>query len=183
MPNVQHSTASDRIVGLLFAMLSFGCTDKPVANDTATDERIMTFDSTTVRLVSQRDTVHLSVELAITAAQKTMGLMERRHLPAEAGMLFVYDSTQPPDAGFWMFRTRLPLDIAFMDSTGVVRATRKMLPCETALSQGCPTYAPQVPYRYALEVNAGFFERHGIGVGSALVLGDLPPSARHASSR
>ncbi len=164
-------------------MLSFGCTDKSASNDTTADERVMSFDSAKVRLVSPRDTVQLSVELAVTPAQKTMGLMERRHLPPDAGMLFVYDSTQPPDAGFWMFRTRLPLDIAYMDSAGVVRATRHMVPCETTLSQGCPTYTPDVPYQYALEVNGGFFERHGVVVGSRLLLSDLPASVLRASVR
>lgn len=134
----------------------------------------MSFDSATLSLVSGRDTVRLSVELAVTPEQKTMGLMERRHLAENAGMLFVYDSTQPPDAGFWMFRTRIPLDIAFLDSLGVVRATRTMVPCETILAQGCPTYAPGVPYRYALEVNSGYFERHGITVGSAALLPKVP---------
>jgi len=99
-----------------------------------------------------------------------MGLMERRRLADSAGMLFVYDSTQPPDAGFWMYRTRIPLDIAFLDSAGVIRAIRSMTPCPATVAQGCPTYTPDVPYRYALEVNAGFFARHGIAVGHSLQL-------------
>jgi hypothetical protein len=104
-----------------------------------------------------------------------MGLMERRHLADDAGMLFVYDSTQPPDAGFWMYRTRIPLDIAFADSTGVIRSMRAMVPCPTEVAQGCPSYTPDVRYQYALEVNAGYFARHGIVVGNSLLLNDLPP--------
>jgi uncharacterized membrane protein (UPF0127 family) len=112
-----------------------------------------------------------------------MGLMERRHLAPSAGMLFVYDSTQPPDAGFWMFRTRIPLDIAFLDSAGVVRSVRTMQPCEARIAQGCPTYNPDVPYRYALEVNAGYFQQHGVGVGSTLLLSDLPSSITASPAR
>ena len=122
------------------------------------------------------------MELAVTPEQKTMGLMERRQLAPDAGMLFMYDSSQAPTAGFWMFRTRIPLDIAFLDSAGVVRATRAMAPCEAILAQGCPTYSPDVTYRYALEVNSGYFQRHQIGVGSVALLSDLP-SSRHAGAR
>ena len=131
-------------------------------------ERVMAFDSARVRLASPSDTLQLRLALAVTAEQKTMGLRERRRLADDAGMLFVYDSTQPPDAGFWMYRTRIPLDIAFLDSAGVIRAVRSMTPCPTTIAQGCPTFTPDVPYRHALEVNAGFFARHGIGVGDSL---------------
>lgn len=129
-----------------------------------------------MRLVSTRDTARLSVELAVTPEQRTMGLMERRHLPEDHGMLFVYDSTQPPDAGFWMYRTRISLDIAFLDSAGVVRAALAMAPCEAVIARGCPAYDPEVPYRYALEVNSGYFQRHHVALGSKALLTDLPDS-------
>lgn len=134
----------------------------------------MSFDTARVRLARPNDTIPLLLELAVSHKQKTMGLMERRRVDDDAGMLFVYDSIQPPDAGFWMYRTRIPLDIAFLDSAGVIRAVRSMTPCVATIVQGCPTYAPGVPYRYALEVNAGFFARHGVTVGHSLVLHDLP---------
>jgi uncharacterized membrane protein (UPF0127 family) len=94
--------------------------------------------------------------------------MERRQLADTAGMLFVYDSVQPPDAGFWMYRTRVPLDIAYIDSAGRIRAIEHMVPCESAIPQGCPTYPPGVPYQYALEVNGGFFARRRIAVGDSV---------------
>jgi uncharacterized membrane protein (UPF0127 family) len=148
------------------------CSEKPAHSE---DERILPFDSADVRIASDRDTVIVRAELALSSEQKTLGLMERRRLSENAGMLFVYDSTQPPEAGFWMYRTRLPLDIAFIDSAGVIRAILVMLPCETTIPEGCPTYPPNVPYRFALEVNAGFFQTHAITVGWRLMLEDLPP--------
>jgi uncharacterized protein len=157
---------------LLLAMISCGCSGERSSDD-GDYEHVMAFDSAHVRLVGQRDTVPMVVQLAVTADQKTMGLMERRRLADSAGMLFVYDSLQPADAGFWMYRTRIPLDIAFIDSSGVFRAVRSMTPCTAAMAQGCPTYSPGVPYQYALEVNAGFFTRHGVGIGSSLVVSDL----------
>ena len=163
MPNV-----SSQCWALVIAVI-VACKSEPPNDDDAYDN-VMAFDTATVRLAGPRDTLPLTVQLAITGEQKTMGLMDRRRLADNAGMLFVYDSTQPPTAGFWMYRTRIPLDIAFLDSTGIIRAIHAMTPCPTTIAEGCPTYTPDVPYRYALEVNRGFFARHGIGTGHSLQL-------------
>ena len=113
-----------------------------------------------MRLVAGADTIHLRVELATTSQEQTLGLMERRQLADSAGMLFVYSAEQPATAGFWMFRTRIPLDIAFIDSLGTIVAVRHMVPCTSTLAEGCPWYAPDVPYRAALEVGAGYLAQH-----------------------
>ena len=133
---------------------------------------IMTFDTSHVRIVSKSDTIPLVVELARTNAERTMGLMERTRLADTAGMLFIYEDTQPANAGFWMFRTKIPLDIAFVDSVGVIRSIRNMVPCTTATAANCPTYEPGVPYRAALEVNAGFFQNRKVALGDRVMLGD-----------
>ena len=158
-----------------------GCGESRTESDGG-DVHIMDFATATVRLVTARDTVPLTLELAVSADQQRLGLMERRHLPERAGMLFVYDSTQPPDAGFWMYRTRIPLDIAFLDSTGVVRAVRSMVPCPTTMPEGCPSYAPDTPYRYALEVNGGALARWGAGLGARLLLGDVKRDVKRDDS-
>ena len=157
----------------LVSSVALGCPGAP-AEDANAYDRVMSFDTTRVRLATATDTLPLRIELAMSSEQKTMGLMERRQLADDAGMLFVYDADQSAEAGFWMYRTRIPLDIAFVDSTGVIRAIKSMVPCPTTIAEGCPTYAPNVPYRYALEVNAGYFARHGVAVGQTLLLGDLP---------
>ena len=170
-----------RVPLLLLAAVLVSCSPEPPDDEDAY-EHVISFDTAHVRLASQRDTLRLALQLAVSDEQKTMGLMERRRLGDDAGMLFVYDSTQPPDAGFWMYRTRIPLDIAFLDSGGVVRAVRSMTPCPSTIARACPTYTPGVPYRYALEVNAGFLAQHGITIGHSLLLGDLPgPSPGYES--
>jgi uncharacterized membrane protein (UPF0127 family) len=138
----------------------------------------MTFDTARIRIVSRTDTIPLVVELARTAEQRTMGLMERTQLADSAGMLFLYDDTQPGTGGFWMFRTKIPLDIAFVDSAGVIRSIRNMVPCETATAVNCPTYAPGVPYRAALEVAAGWFTRRSVALGDRVLLGDTAVARR-----
>ena len=160
----------------LTPMVLAECRGETARNDDDAYAHVMSFDTTRMGIARPSDTVGLDVELAVKPEQKSMGLMERRHLADDAGMLFVYDSTQPPDAGFWMYRTRIPLDIAFADSTGVIRSIRSMVPCPTEVAEGCPSYTPDAPYRYALEVNAGYFSRHGIVVGNTLLLKDLPPT-------
>lgn len=162
-----------RMAVFTFATLSAGCRSDDAPFDDAAASA-MTFDTTSLRLASARDTITISAELAVTEEQKRMGLMERRSLADDAGMLFIYAETQAANRGFWMFRTRIPLDIAFADSAGVIRSIRTMEPCPAQLAQGCPTYEPGVPYRIALEMNGGFFARRGIGVGDRILLEDIP---------
>jgi uncharacterized membrane protein (UPF0127 family) len=165
----------------LCLFLLHACGEREDPADT-TSQHILDFDTATVRLATSRDTVPLLLELASSEDQQRLGLMERRQLPERAGMLFVYDSTQPPDAGFWMFRTRIPLDIAFLDSLGIVRSIRAMVPCTATLAAGCPTYAPDTPYHYALEVNAGALRRWGVTIGSRLLVGELAGGRRDTTS-
>ena len=159
-----------RTVVFLFSVGFLACA--PEREPEAGSVALLTFDTARVRLVSQRDTIPLVVELARTTSEKTMGLMERTQLADSAGMLFIYEANQPGTAGFWMFRTKIPLDIAFLDSAGVIRSIRNMVPCETATAAQCPTYEPGVPYRVALEVPAGFFNRRKLGIGDRVLLAD-----------
>ncbi|MBF8223131.1 DUF192 domain-containing protein [Halomonas sp. 328] len=110
----------------------------------------------------------LEVELAETPAQRRRGLMERDHLEAESGMLFLYDGLQPPESGFWMYRTRIPLDIAFIDAAGRIAAIHTMTPCHSDDPGQCRAYPAGVAYRAALEVNAGYFADRDIGIGDCV---------------
>jgi len=138
----------------------------------ASDTPMMSFNIARVRLIAGADTNYMRVELAERSEQHTMGLMERHQLADSAGMLFLYPVDQPANAGFWMFRTRIPLDIAFIDSLGAIAAIKHMVPCTSTLAEGCPTYPPEVPYRAALEASAGYFDRHKLAVGSRVILSD-----------
>lgn len=104
-------------------------------------------------------TVHIGphafqVEVADTPHQRAQGLMGRPDLPADGGMLFVFE--HPGRHCFWMRDTPLPLSIAFIDATGRIAGLADMQPrSETR-------HCPDVDIRYALEVRQGAFQRRGI---------------------
>lgn len=162
--------------GLLLLALLPACdrAKAPAEQPPADAAPLMAFDTARVWLVSAADSVPLRVELAETSDQRSMGLMERASLADDAGMLFTYGEEQPGDAGFWMYRTRIPLDIAFLDAEGRIVAVLAMEPCTSPDPRWCQTYAPGVPYRAALEVNRGWLERHGLGVGDRVRLPARP---------
>jgi uncharacterized membrane protein (UPF0127 family) len=173
--------AAARIVLAAFASLLIACTSH--SDDDAGDYAgLMSFDTATIRLVG-RDTVRLTAELAESQAQQTMGLMERRTLPPDAGMLFLYSAVQPESSAFWMFRTRIPLDIAFIDSVGTIKTVTTMQPCESVLAQGCPNYPAKARYIAALEANAGYFAKQRLAVGDRVLLSDTVARRRAAQSR
>jgi uncharacterized membrane protein (UPF0127 family) len=97
------------------------------------------------------------VEVAASGPQRQRGLMGRTHLPADGGMLFVFE--QPGRHCFWMRDTPLPLSIAFIDSAGRIAGLADMQPRSESL------HCPGTDVRYALEVRQGEFQRRGITTG------------------
>lgn len=106
------------------------------------------------------------VEVAQTLEERQQGLMFRRELPQDQGMLFV----QPPGpAAFWMKNTYIPLDLLYFDADGKLLQIRADTPpCTTP---NCPIYpSAATTVRYVLEINAGEAARRGIQVGDRLRL-------------
>ena len=106
------------------------------------------------------------VEVARTEPQRRRGLMFRRHLAADAGMLFLFDREGP--VSMWMRNTRIPLDMLFIARGGrIVRIEERTVPLsEATIPSGWPVVA-------VLELNAGTVSRLGIRPGSR-VLTSLP---------
>jgi uncharacterized protein len=123
------------------------------------------FDTAQVWILAGADSVSLQVEIAETDRQREVGLRDRPSLDPEAGMLFLLEAPRSGDEGFWMWRTRIPLDIAFLDGTGEIVAILGMEPCTGADPEDCPEHAPGVDYVAALEVNRGWFEGKGVAEG------------------
>jgi uncharacterized protein len=107
----------------------------------------------------------VDAELATTPGTRTRGLMERPSLPADQGMLFIFEVAQP--LSFWMFNTLIPLDIIFADAERRITSIHASVPpCRPPLR--CPTYTSHGPAQFVLEVNAGTAAKVGIGVGDEL---------------
>ena len=107
----------------------------------------------------------IRVEVASTDAQRGRGLMYRRDMKANRGMLFVYPTRT--NLSFWMKNTFLPLTIAFIADDGTIVHLEDMAP-QTTESHRSPKRV-----RYALEMNQGWFETNGIEVGAKAVF-ELP---------
>ncbi len=131
---------------------------------------LVAFDTATATIVTDTGAIPLTVEVADTEERKRYGLMERETLPERHGMVFTYDTIQDADNPFWMYRTLLPLDIAFLDEAGRIVAIRTMAPCRSPNPQLCHRYAPGVPYAAALEVGEGLLEEWGVELGDRVEL-------------
>jgi uncharacterized membrane protein (UPF0127 family) len=103
------------------------------------------------------------VAYADTPETRAQGLMGRTSLPANAGMMFAFDS--PTDTTFWMKDTLIPLSIAFIAPDRTIVGIMDMQPCT---ADPCPTYAPDTAYITAIETNQGWFADHGVKVGDHL---------------
>src|SRR5262245_1578290 len=100
----------------------------------------------------------LTVEVAATVETRTQGLMHRRMLPVNRGMLFVF--REPGAHAMWMMNTYIPLSVAFLDEGGRIINIADMQP-HTQDSHGATK-----PAKYALEMNQGWFAKRGIKPGA-----------------
>ena len=124
------------------------------------------------RLARARITLNghaLEVEVAASFEARVRGLMSRRRLDRDAGMLFV---VREQHASVWMKHTSIPLDLAFIARDGSIVAVEPLVPHSVV-----PVKSP-TPVVCWLEVNRGWFRDHGVHVGDRL---ELPPSLRALS--
>lgn len=102
----------------------------------------------------------IETQLALTSAERQIGLMNRSTMPTHEGMLFVFD--EPARQCFWMKNTLLPLTAAFVADDGTIVNLEDMKP--QTLEAHCSTKA----VRFVLEMNQGWFVKRGIKAGSKL---------------
>ena len=118
------------------------------------------FDSQPLAIVTKDGKSHaFTVELAVTPRQREQGLMNRREMAADHGMLFAFGETR--QVFMWMKNTYIPLDMLFIARDGKVRAIKENAePLSEAIidSKG--------PIDFVLELNGGTVERLGIRAGN-----------------
>ena len=107
------------------------------------------------------------VEIADESHERQRGLMYRKNLPVNHGMIFVYPDERV--LSFWMKNTHIPLSIAYADGAGKIVHIADLKPLD--LSSVSSVY----PAQYALEVNQGWFKNNSIEVGETIK--GLPPTS------
>ena len=111
--------------------------------------------------------LRLSLEVADTEAERERGLMGRRSVPAGGGMIFLFGSKTT--TAFYMYRTLVPLSIAFVRAGRVV-TVREMEPCPAVDPRGCPLYRAGSPYTSAIEARGGTFTAAGTRPGDPVII-------------
>jgi uncharacterized membrane protein (UPF0127 family) len=99
-------------------------------------------------------------EVAADHASRATGLMFRRSLAPNHGMLFVFQDKSPQC--FWMRNTLIPLSIAFVDDDGRIVNIEDMAPMTEN------SHCSKEPVRFALEMEQGWFQRRGVSAGDWL---------------
>ena len=102
----------------------------------------------------------IEAEVAATDPNRQLGLMNRKSMPQQHGMLFVFNNENTHC--MWMRNTLLPLSVAFVDAQGVIINIEDMKP------QTENNHCAKQPARYALEMNQGWFSQRGIKPGIKL---------------
>ena len=107
----------------------------------------------------------IRAEVVADYAARAQGLMHRKHLAQNAGMLFICD--EHGIHCMWMKNTLIPLSVAFIDDRGAIVNIADMEPHSEA------SHCAAQPVKYALEMNRGWFAARGIKPGARL--GGVPP--------
>jgi uncharacterized membrane protein (UPF0127 family) len=117
-----------------------------------------TFGTSELTIQTSSGLQKFTIELALSPTQMEQGLMFRRSMPPNAGMLF--DFKAPTNVTMWMKNTVIPLDMLFLDPTGrIIDIHERAVPYSTDM------IAAKAPSRYVIELNGGTAARLGIKLG------------------
>lgn len=110
--------------------------------------------------MGRRMTISIKAEIAKSQAELQTGLMGRKRLAENAGMLFDFKEDRP--LSFWMSNTYIPLQIAFIRSNGSISQIESMAPLSTR------AICSREKCRFALEVNEGWFDKNNVITGATV---------------
>ena len=112
--------------------------------------------------------VSVVVEEAKTPAERSKGLMYRTSMGELEAMMFSFEESTRQS--FWMYHTRIPLTVIFLDETLRIVDMQHMAPCPGENPGACPVYTSRVNARHAIEVNQGFVEKYHITFGDYITI-------------
>ncbi|HUC99172.1 MAG TPA: DUF192 domain-containing protein [Candidatus Polarisedimenticolaceae bacterium] len=123
-----------------------------------------------VKIEAAQGEVSFQVEVAATSEKREVGLMYRRELPADRGMLFIFPAERVNS--FWMKNTPIPLDMIFIGRerkiVGIVHETVPFSLDGRSVS---------VPSQYVLEINGGLSRRYGFKAGDGVKFDNVTPES------
>ena len=112
-------------------------------------------------IVSEEKTIKL--EISDNFHKRKIGLMNRKSLENDEGMIFIYDKLEP--VNIWMYNTLIPLDIIFLRKNKIRRITPNATPC---LTLPCKLYPSLDPVDMVIEINAGQSKVMNLKIGDDL---------------
>jgi len=137
---------------VLFAGFAFASAGQPM---------LLPVDPVILKVDTRSGERQFSLEVANDETERSRGLMYRRDMPDDRGMLFVFQDTRR--VAFWMKNTPMPLDLLFIDEQGIVRAIMQGQPFSEA------SISPPVSSRFVLELKSGTAQKAGIAPGDRLI--------------
>jgi uncharacterized membrane protein (UPF0127 family) len=158
-------TTRRQLIAALFAVAGLGLAGPTAAQP----ETFQTYEKVPLEIKTASGTHRFSVELARTPDQQMQGLMYRRKLDPNAGMLFIYQ--EPVTARYWMKNTYIPLDMIFIAPDGRIASI-----AERTVPLSLATISSDGPVIAVLELNGGTVSRLGIKVGDRVVQAALGTS-------
>jgi len=126
----------------------------------AQEPMLLPLDPTPLVIVTASGERNFAIEVADTPEKRQRGLMFRRSMADDHGMLFVFEQSGP--LGFWMKNTPMALDLLFIGEDGRIRAVASGKPFST------DSIAPPVDAQFVLELKAGTAQKAGIAIGDRL---------------
>lgn len=142
-------------LALLLILLVNGC-----GSPTVTDELGLTQVTFPNGVMINAETMRSDIELL-------KGLMYRESLPPNRGMLFMHP--EEDIFHYWMYQTKIPLDIIWMDHDHrIVEMSLDTPPCVAKSAKDCTNYGGNFKSKYVLEVNAGLARKNALKTGDTL---------------
>ncbi len=109
----------------------------------------------------------INVTLPKSDLELAKGLMGVETMPENEGMLFEFSNSDKH--AFWMYKTLIPLDILWINERkDIVYISKHTPPCKQLNPLKCPTYAPDAPAKFVLELNAGWADKYKVLVGNTV---------------
>jgi len=135
-----------------------------VGGATSAQSLLVRFETGNLAIVTDAGRHEFKVELAVTLEQRSQGLMYRREMAADAGMIFDFGA-RPDRVSMWMKNTYIPLDMLFIKPDGEIESI-----AERTVPHSLEAISSRGPVRYVLELNGGTASGLGIGAGDRVQL-------------